>query len=180
MIPIWRFVIFGVILTLISGQGAIERFPTYKFPSNIATLDRAQLYRLSDFGRQQLVEINKLSDALRTENSEVSAELEKEEEALTETRKTATQEEFSKLASDFDAKVKQTRALQAQKSRQLVERAQAAEQKFWSEAEPILRELMADFGIIFILDRSTVIVATQDGDLTQDALIRINAALSGE
>lgn len=152
-----------------------QTFPIFQENTGVASLDRERLYRDSNFGQKKLDEIERRSEALTEENRRIQSELEAEERALTEQRKTLEADAFAVLAEAFDQKVKRLRVEQDEKRLEIRASLDAAEREFNQIAAPILRQLMRDRGITFILDQSAIILSLADGDITDEALAIINS-----
>ncbi|PIB24655.1 hypothetical protein BFP76_05590 [Amylibacter kogurei] len=150
-----------------------QTYPVYKEPT-VASIDQERLFAESDFGKQALQEIETVSRELSLENRQIEAELTAEEKELAELRKTELPEVFKQKAADFDRRVKQIRAEQDQKFANIRASLDAARQTFNTKATPILQQLMVDTGIIFILDNSAILIGQPDGDITDQAIARIN------
>ncbi|MEQ6247915.1 OmpH family outer membrane protein [Sulfitobacter sp. HNIBRBA3233] len=143
----------------------------------ILTIDSERLFLSSDFGQRVAAEIEARGNELASENRRIEAELAAEEQELTNRRAEMTAEEFRPLADDFDARVQQTRAAQAAKSRALNSLLDREREIFLGAAGPVLQELMEDVGASVVLERRTVFISTNSSDITAAAIARINDVL---
>ena len=138
----------------------------------IATLDQDRLYRNSLFGQRVIQEINEKSDKLLANELLLQSQLEAEERALTEKRKTIEIEEFKILAADFDEKVQNIRAETTEARISLNEYSEAERNRFFELAIPILVDLSKEFGVSTLLDYRMVIISLKD--ITDHSITRVN------
>lgn len=143
----------------------------------IVVLNQERLFADSLFGQRVQAEIEAASEELSRQNRELEAALLEEELALTEQRATMSEEEFRPLAEAFDARVEGIREAQAQLLRRLSAQADAAQQLFVELTTPILRGLLRDIGASAVLDSRAVLYVADGGDVTEQALARIDAEL---
>ncbi len=145
-----------------------------------AIVDQERLLSDSIEGKLILEDLNRKGNELRAENEALQAELETEERALTEMRKTADPEEFRTHANAFDSKVNAIRTDQKQKLEQLNAGYELARERFFRKAEQVMLEMMQERGIGMIVGRQAVLLATSAADLTDDVIERMDRAyLSG-
>ena len=163
--------------TLLPSFCLAQSFPIYSERGEVASLDRERLFRESLFGKTKIQELESRSRELTKENQSIQALLEEEERVLTELRKTTEADEFEKLAKAFDEKVRNARETQDKKLVEIRTEFESAEREFAAIAAPILRELMSEIGVTFILDQNAIILSLRDGDITDQALEIINEKL---
>ena len=161
------------IATLVSAQD----FPVYRQDLPVASLNSGQLFSRSQAGAAFLEQSRKRSTALAEENRRIESELEQEELNLTEMRKTLPAEQFRALADAFDAKVVTIRREQIAKAAALTQDLELARQKFSAVVQPILQQFMQERGIIFILNEQAIILANIEGDITDEMVARVDAAI---
>ncbi|MCV2864376.1 OmpH family outer membrane protein [Albidovulum sediminicola] len=146
--------------------------------ASILVLDQERLFEGSLWGKRVIAEIEAESNALAAENRRIEADLQAEEQDLTDKRQTLPTAEFRALADAFDAKVIDIRRNQDTKARDLVRLNDAERQAFLATAVPVLRKLLAETpGAVAILDRRTVLIAADVIDITDEAVARIDATL---
>lgn len=148
--------------------------------SVILTLDQDRLYQASKFGQQMLTEVNTAVKTLQAENKQIEAALEEEERKLTEERATLPADMFRERAAAFDTKVKGIRAARDAKARDLALQRDAAQQKFFEAALPVLAAIMAEKGASAIVNRSAIVLSFDRIDITDLAIARIDAELATE
>ncbi|WP_136645426.1 OmpH family outer membrane protein [Tabrizicola sp. YIM 78059] len=146
----------------------------------ILTLDQDRLFLDSAYGKASVERERAATKALEAENARIEAELVAEEQELTRKRGTLPAEEFSALAAEFDAKVERIRAEQDEKSRDLVRAREADRQAFLRAAIPALAELMGELGAVAILDKSQVFLSLSAIDVTDEAIVKVDAVLPAE
>jgi Skp family chaperone for outer membrane proteins len=145
--------------------------------SLLLVLDLERLFRDSAFGKASAARISSEQADLVAENRRLEAELEAEERELTARRATLPSDEFRTLAADFDAKAEEIRNAQAEKDRAIAASRQDDQQRFLQVARPELAQLMAELGGIAILDKQVVILYRGSIDITDRAIVQIDATL---
>ncbi len=143
----------------------------------IVILNQDVLFNQSNFGLRVQNNLTTLSGELSTENREIEAELEAEELALTEQRPGLNADEFRALADAFDVKVEIIRQAQGQKAVDLETWAVSERQRFFQEALPLLVAFTRSLGADVVLDSRTVVLATDNIDITQAAINHLNDTL---
>lgn len=145
--------------------------------SVILTISSERLFAESAFGRRVAREIETESGILATENRRIEAELTAEERELTNRRAGMEAAEFRVMADAFDAKVQTIRDTQEGKARALGQRLETARVEFLQAARPILEAVMREAGAGVILERSSVFLSANATDVTDLAILRIDAAI---
>lgn len=145
--------------------------------SPILTLDRERLYAETEFGQRVSQELEAASNALAAETRRIEAALEEEEKSLTAQRETLTPEEFRKLADDFDEKVQSLRSEREQAQSNMQSQMETAQLDFFNRIGPVLGQLVRERGAVLIVDRRAVLLAAANVDITDAAILRIDAVL---
>lgn len=145
--------------------------------SPILTIESERLYAQSAFGQRVAREIEAEGAVLAAENRRIEAELTVEEKELTEKRAEMEADAFRVLADAFDEKVQNIRRTQDAKARTLSQRNEADRLEFINAAGPVLEVLMRDAGAAVILERRSVFLSANTIDITDDAILRMNAAI---
>ncbi len=148
--------------------------------SAILTVDSERVFSTTIAGRQITKDLEARLDKLVSENRRIEAELVAEELDLTERRSTMDQVEFRLLADAFDEKVQRIRAEQDAKQRSLQRDREADRQVFIDMIAPILSAIGSERGAVVILERRNVLLSADNIDITEEAILRINATLSAE
>ncbi|MBJ3762888.1 OmpH family outer membrane protein [Maribius pontilimi] len=167
-------------LSLASGvtaaaQDARETDAPLRLP--VVVVDQERLFDDSEYGQRVLAEIDSRSEELAAENRRIEAELTAEERALTELRKTVSQDVFRARAAAFDARVTQLRAEQDAKLRAVSRLRDEARQTFYGLIGDVLRQILAERGALVLLDRRAVLSAVDAADITPLAIRRIDAEI---
>jgi len=145
--------------------------------SAILTLDQEAMFTNSELGKRIIADLERDRTALAAENRRIEDQLSAEEKELTQKRGTMPPDQFSKLADAFDAKVQGFRSSQDSKSRALQQRLETARQNFAKQIAPILAQIVRARGAVAILDRSTVLAASDSIDITAEAIRRLDATV---
>jgi Skp family chaperone for outer membrane proteins len=110
-------------------------------------------------------------------NRKLEAELEAEEQRLTDLRAEKTPDEFRKLADAFDTKVQRIRRDSDRAVRDLERRRERAPVTFLRRVQPVLVELMRDAGGAVIIEARSVLLRADAVDVTDLAIARIDARI---
>lgn len=146
-------------------------------PEGILVLNQDALYAQSAFGQRVQRDLEQAGEALAAENRRIEAQLTAEELDLTEQRATMTPDAFRVLADEFDRRVGDIRNAQDAKAQTLSTQADAARQRFFELAFPILLELVQQRGAAVIVDSRSVLLSSENVDITAEALREVNARL---
>jgi Skp family chaperone for outer membrane proteins len=142
--------------------------------SEILVLDADRLFSETRFGKRLNEDYLALREELINRNRKIEAELEAEEQALTDLRATTEPEEFRDLANTFDEKVQQIRRDSDRAVRDLERSRERAPVIFMRAVEPVLVEIMQDAGGAVVLDVRTVLLRANVIDITDLAIGRID------
>lgn len=143
--------------------------------SPILTVDQDRLYAASAWGRRAQAELEARSRALQAENERIAAELEDEDAALTELRKSLPADEFRARADAFDERVQRLRRDRDAAGRALIDDADADRVRFLEAVLPVFTAMMAERGAVVVLDRRTVFLGADSVDVTAAMIARIDA-----
>lgn len=171
-----RMILQAACLALLPAVAQAEQAPLGQAP--ILSLDQDALFAQSRPGKAALESYQAEQEALAAENSRIEATLEAEERALTARRETLPAAEFAVLAAEFDKKVEAIRAAQIAKPAELKRVFDAARQRFFEGASPILGQLMLERGAYVIIDKRAVVLGFDAIDMTADAIRRIDEAFA--
>lgn len=145
--------------------------------SEILVLDPGELFEKSRLGQAMVAELQAQREALIARNRDLEAELEAEEQALTELRDTTSPEDFRDMADAFDEKVQTIRRESDARVRRLERNRERAPVEFMRRVEPVLVALMREAGGLVVLDRRNVLLQAGVIDITDMAVTRIDAEL---
>lgn len=145
--------------------------------TSVLTISSEKLFAESAFGQRVFGEIEAESALLAQENERIVGALSTEEKELTDQRATLSAEEFRPLAEAFDKKVQSHREGQRAKLDVLARRGEEARGQFFEMAQPILIELLREYGASIVIERATVVLSSDVSDITEAAIVRIDAAI---
>lgn len=146
--------------------------------SPVLIIDQDRLFSESRIGSAALLEIEDDARDLAAENRRIEAELLEEERALTEDRATLSVSEFTERANAFDDKVQRLRSEQDAKSRALARAREEARAAFLGDIGGVLSDIARERGAVVMLDRRQVFLSIDAIDVTDEAIERINTALT--
>ncbi|MEM6577817.1 MAG: OmpH family outer membrane protein [Pseudomonadota bacterium] len=165
----------GLVLAL-SHVPAAPAQETGVYQSAIVLIDPERLFEQTKLGRSIAQRVQQEREALIAMNRRLEAELEAEEQALTEKREQSSPEEFRLLADAFDEKVQQIRRDSERRARDLERNRERAPRDFLRQVEPILIDVMRDSGAVAVLDQRSVLLSADIVDVTELAIARIDLA----
>lgn len=145
--------------------------------SQILTIDRERLFQDSAFGARVQAELELERAQLAKETRQIEAALEEEERALTLQRDSLTPEAFRALADAFDLRVQDLRQTSIVTEQDFLRRMEREQLAFFDRIGPILGQLVRELGAVVIVDHRVIILTTQNVDVTDLAITRIDAEL---
>ncbi|MCI2398370.1 OmpH family outer membrane protein [Aliiroseovarius subalbicans] len=166
----------ALVLSLFGAGGAVSQ-DMGKSVSQIVIVDRERLFSGSAYGQRVLAELEIERSRLAAETREIEQALEAEEKALADDRATLEADVFRAKADAFDAKVQALRSERVVTEQNFVRRNETAQLAFYDEIGPLLGQLLREMGAVVILDRRVILLTTQNIDITDLAITRINQVL---
>ena len=142
--------------------------------SPILVIQSDRLFAESDFGQRVAKDRAAAEVALNGENRRVTIELEDEERALTEQRKTMPSEEFRAAADAFDDKAQAIREAQINKQREIAQFSEDERLRFFRALNPVMEQILAESNALIILERRTAFAVRDVLDVTERALFQAN------
>ena len=124
-----------------------------------------------------MLSVETARQTIKAENSKVEAALREEERRLTEQKSELSPEKFRELADEFDAKVQALRVKSTQREQEFAAKLEQDQAEFFERIGPILGQLVRELGAVVILDQRAILLTTQNIDITELALQRIDAVL---
>ena len=143
--------------------------------SDVVVIDTERLLTETDYGKRLQRDIQQERDRLIAENERIASELEDEEQALTEKRSETPPDEFREMADAFDTKVTRLRNEAERNSQRLERRREMAPLQFMRVVRPVLGNLLAEAEAVVILDTRSTLLHENVADVTDLAIMRINA-----
>ena len=176
MKPRWRGSLLVAVFLLQSA--AIWAQDASRGQTPILVLDWERLFSIPGVEERVLGGIAEERARLVAENIRIESELTAEELELAEHRSTLEAAEFQKLADEFDRKVQRIRADRDAQERELQTRVRMEWQNFRQNIETsLIVEIMQERGAVIVLERSQAIVFSTTIDITEEAIVRLNAFL---
>jgi len=166
---------FAAVGTFAGAQEQPEQ--TVVLPSPIMVVDFDRIIGESLYGKRIAVELNAERARVQAENDQIVAELEAEEEALTNARATMEPEAFRAAAEAFGERAQSVRASRDAEQTRLVQQRDARRARFLERIQPILTAMMVERGAVVAMDRRAVIRVIGSANATQDAIAAIDATL---
>jgi outer membrane protein len=162
--------------------------PAAAAPAGAAATSAVQSPRIVVIDRQQLLQRSAAGKDIFTQTQTLSKQLETQlrtEEGQLQTEATQLQQQMAIMAADVRAQKEKDFNSKQQAFQTKVQQRQAQIQASFNQAarqvevalDPILQAIMKERGANMVLDRSAVIVATSDVDVTSLALQRLDRAL---
>ncbi len=145
--------------------------------SQIVTIDRQRLFSDTAYGQRVLATVEVERARLAQETREAEIALAEEEKLLTEQRDSLDPASFRVLADAFDQKVNELRAEGQQREQEFVRVLEREQSAFFERIGPILGQIVRELGAVVILDRRAILLATQNIDITDLAIRRIDLEL---
>ena len=159
-------------------QVSAQSSSAFEIPPPVLTIDQDRVFSESQLGARATAEIEADAEALSVENQAIESDLTTQERTLTDQRSTMTPEAFSVLADEFDEKVQRIRAEQDEKARAITAAREAVRQQFFGQIAGVISEIVRERGALMVLDRRDVFLSADSIDITNEAIQRINQALS--
>ncbi|KGJ06200.1 periplasmic chaperone for outer membrane proteins Skp [Paracoccus halophilus] len=143
----------------------------------VMTLDQEGLYRGSAWGQRVQAELERRGREIADENDRLADQFAAEEQELTALRPTLPAEEFRRRADEFDQRVVEIRRERDEALRDLQAQADEGRNAFFRAALPVLADLMAERGVVAVLDRRSIFVAAESIDVTDELIARVDAEI---
>lgn len=156
--------------------GPVLAQTTIQVQPPILVIDQDRLFSETQLGAKSIAEIESGANALQEENKKIEEALISEERALTQKRASMPVDEFRALADEFDRRVQRIRLEQDEKARLLTRAQDEARGKFFQDVAEIISEIVRERGALVVLDRRDVFLSSEQIDITDQAIARVNAA----
>ena len=134
--------------------------------SEILVLDPDRLFSETALGRRMLDEHQAAREELAARNRQLEAELEAEEQELTELRADMSAADFRELADAFDDKVQKIREDSNRRALDLERDRKQLPSEFLRTVEPVLTKVMREAGGRVVLNKRTVVFHAEAIDIT--------------
>ncbi|GAW35620.1 outer membrane protein [Roseovarius sp. A-2] len=171
------FALIGLLALALGSPDAAPAQQLGVVNSDVVVIDSERLLTETEYGQRLQREVQEERERLIAHNERVAAQLEEEEQSLTEMRGTVPAEEFRDMADAFDAKVTELRRESETKSRELERRRELAPLQFMRVVQPVLADLLNEADAVAMLDRRGVLLHADVADVTDLAISRIDAQI---
>jgi Skp family chaperone for outer membrane proteins len=163
-----------MMLALLTGVPAAAQEAEPLDAAAVLVINQEKLFTGSALGRMVIGVDDREKGALADLGESLSVQLEAEEKALTEKRKTMDAAEFRKLADEFDTRVVEIRADQDRKAEALVNAIDARRRQFYNQIAPAMLEIIQKYGASVILDQRSVIISIKGINVTDELIALID------
>lgn len=186
---LWSLAMLGAGLSVVTGAPAAlaQEAPSRTTPQTqaqqtqseqsfpILAFDRARIIAQSQMGVALEAEIEVERAALLAENDQIYADLEAEEQEISDQRKMMSEEAFRTRAAEFDAKVTEVRAQQDEKAQAVQRLYDSALEEMETEMNTVLTRVARDLGAVVVFERQQVYLMSGSIDVTKVVIDRLDA-----
>lgn len=166
-----------MVLAVLAGIASTAFAQEALAPAPVLVIESDRMYAESLFGQRVAAELARLQAELVAQNAKMEEALTQEERDLTDKRKTMEAEAFDVLAREFDARVSEIRVEQDAKFAELNQLSERERAVFVQAARPVLSAIMRETGASVIIERRAALVSSDEVDITQEAIRRLNSTL---
>ncbi len=156
--------------------GAAEAQSKGKAPV-ILILNQSRVFAASKAGQSMKPQLEKLQEQANKELNDEVAKLTKEAEDLQKQRELLAEDVWTKRAQQVAIKQNQLPALREIKLRELSLSEQKALNEITTVMRPILKDIVEDNGATLLLERSAVMYAAQETDITDEVIKQLDKKL---
>lgn len=147
--------------------------PKLTFP--ILAFDRSRVISQSQMGMALEAKIEAARSALLVENDQIYADLEAEEQEISDQRPMMTDEAFRARAAEFDAKVTEVRDQQDEKARDVQSLYDSGLEELETEMNAVLTRVARDLGAVVVLERQQVYLMAGSIDVSKVVIDQLDA-----
>lgn len=143
---------------------------------SLLLIDRQRVLSESDPARRLRAAEQVRRTTLRQDLDDIQAELEAEEAEISDLRGKVSSAEFDERVQAFDAHVREARSRSQALGTALQTEFEAARKRLVAELGPVLSAMLAAHEADVVLDVRSVLIARPGLDVTEEAIVRLNAA----
>ncbi len=143
----------------------------------VLIVDSERLYTGTLYGQRIARDLAQMAQELQAENDRIVESLTLEERSLTVRRPDMTVEAFRAESEAFDQKVQEVRRVRDAKNVELQVANAEARAQFEQQVQGILANMMLERGAAMIVEQRNVLIWARAANVTDDAIVRIDAAL---
>ena len=152
-----------------SGQGgAVAQLAIIVVDRDLVLRESVPARRLAEQEQAERIALGRELDQLRND-------LEAEEAQIAIIRESGAKEEFEARVRLFDQRVREARQTSQQKGEALQNRFAAERRSLAAELDPVLFEVMNEYGAVLVLDSRNVIAARAGANVTDKVIARFDA-----
>lgn len=167
---VWRAIIVWLVLALPAAAQEQTAPP-------VLIIDSDRLYFETLYGRRLAADLAAEITEVQLENDRIVATLTEEESSLTLRRPSMTPEAFRAEADAFDDKVQEVRRARDAKNAELQAASAEARAIFEERVQGIVANVMLERGATMVLEQRNVVLSVRSANITDDVIVRIDAAL---
>ena len=146
--------------------------------SSVAIIDVQRLLLESKVGKNIQEQMKAHKDKFMADLSQKETALREEEKQLILERGTLSKEAFAKKAQKFEGKLAQARRLTQTQKKALDEAYAGAMKTVRAKLDAAVTAIASEKGYDLVLSRANVIIASDSINITDDALVRLNVAIT--
>ena len=143
----------------------------------VVAMNLEQVFSQTMLGKRMRADHSAAVARMETCNDNLRILLEAEEARLAELRSDMPADEFRGLADAFDAEVRRIRTARARSAEALERSWSEAHIAFLRAVQGVLGRILTERGGAVLLDNSALLLATNEVDITSEAILRIDEAL---
>lgn len=143
----------------------------------VLIVDSERLFVETLYGQRLSSELATQAAALQAENDRIVESLTLEERSLTVRRPEMDPQEFRAEAEAFDRKVQDVRRVRDAKNVELQVANAEARSRFEQRVQGIVANIMIERGAVLVLEQRNVVLSVRAANITDDAIVRIDAEL---
>lgn len=153
-------------------NGARVSDPKLVFP--VLVFDRSRVLNQSQVGAALESRINDARAALLVENDQIYADLEAEEQQISDEKASMGEAEFRARAQAFDDKVTEVRQRQDEKARDIQKLYDDGLAEIEQEMNSVLAEIARDLGAVVVFERNQVYLMSGAIDISRIAIEKLD------
>jgi Skp family chaperone for outer membrane proteins len=166
----------ALLALLVSGGAALAQDLPSLPRQGFLYLNEERILTGSVRGQALLAEETAARNDLRNEARRIDAAFEEEEKDLTEQRRQLDPVAFRKLADDFDSRVVEARRQQDERANALAAEFDQKRRQFYADVGPVLVGLMERRGAAAIFDETSILLADQSLNITEEVIAELDRA----
>ncbi|EBA11004.1 OmpH family outer membrane protein [Roseobacter sp. CCS2] len=143
----------------------------------VLIIDSERLFVETLYGQRLASELAQQAAELQAENDRIVESLTLEERSLTVRRPDMALDAFREEADAFDRKVQEVRRVRDAKNVELQVASAEARSQFEQQVQGIVANIMLERNAALVLEQRNVVLSIRAANITDDAIVRIDAEL---